>query len=207
MKKFEFALDRYQLDRIAVAVRQKADVIGIWMNALKILSIYDEPDTSQRAGMLTLVVGKMSRVFITSDRGAFSVAFPFTVSSLEGDLAFGSRYYPVIDNKVTSEILSLLGPHDVLNARTVEGFFDPVADISGHNQDTWLLFLDLLLADDGYLRIDHDPENEDGDLHPLDHIDVFYSQRSTFKVGLDRKHTVNEFVDILDIKTDCRYLN
>lgn len=207
MKRFDFELDRFQLDRITVAVRRKTDVISIWMNALKILSTYDEPNPADRAGLLTLVVGKMSRVFITSDRGSFSVAFPFTVSSLEGGLKFGSRYYPIIDNKVTSDILALLGPHDVLNARTIEGFFDPIADLSEHDHDTWLLFLDLILADDGYLRLDHDPDNEDGHFHPLDHIDIFYSQRTTFKVGLDRKHTITEFVDLLDIKTECRYLN
>jgi len=53
---------------------------------------------------------------------------------------------------------------------------------------------------------DHDSENEDKELHPLHHFDIFYSSNATFKIELNQILEHNHFLDIMDISTHCRYM-
>ena len=69
------------------------------------------------------------------------------------------------------------------------------------------------MFEDGYVRFDNDPEeynrakNEGREhTHPENHIDVFYNNGNTFKLGLKRKSTPDEFIDYFNSKTDCKYL-
>ncbi|MCI5147779.1 MAG: hypothetical protein D3923_20140 [Candidatus Electrothrix sp. AR3] len=67
--------------------------------------------------------------------------------------------------------------------------------------------------EDGYIRYDIDPENYEkfkkrGEKHkhPENHYDVFYSNNLTFKIGLKSIITYSEFIDLLNVNTDCNYL-
>lgn len=60
--------------------------------------------------------------------------------------------------------------------------------------------------EDGYIRYDYDPANEDGDIHPLYHFDINYSSAVTYKIGLNKPIKGNDFQDTLNIKTNCAYL-
>lgn len=68
------------------------------------------------------------------------------------------------------------------------------------------LILRLLSMELGYIRYDYDPERENGRLHPLYHVDINYSTKGTYKLGMNKKMEVAEFIDMLDTKTDCRYV-
>ncbi len=61
--------------------------------------------------------------------------------------------------------------------------------------------------EDGYVRFDRDEDRVNGHYHPLDHLDVFYSNKATFKLGLRAHLDESQFLDILDIGTECHYLN
>ncbi len=61
--------------------------------------------------------------------------------------------------------------------------------------------------EDGYIRYDYDLKNKNGKKHPLYHLDINYSSGVTYKVGLRHAVSDSEFQDILDVKTDCAYLN
>lgn len=56
------------------------------------------------------------------------------------------------------------------------------------------------------IRYDYDPDHENGTMHPLHHLDVNYSSQGTYKLGMNRKIQTDEFVDMLDVKTACRYI-
>ena len=43
-------------------------------------------------------------------------------------------------------------------------------------------------------------------MHPLNHFDVNYSSKTTFKIGIDSKIDNNFFLDLMDITTDCQYI-
>ena len=68
------------------------------------------------------------------------------------------------------------------------------------------LILRLLSMELGYIRYDYDPEHENKKLHPLYHVDINYSSKGTYKLGINRKMDVDEFIDMLDTKTDCKYV-
>lgn len=43
-------------------------------------------------------------------------------------------------------------------------------------------------------------------MHPENHIDIFLHSRNQFKIGLIDKLTENDFMDIMNLKTDCSFL-
>ena len=65
----------------------------------------------------------------------------------------------------------------------------------------------MILMEDGYIRYDYDTENENGDFHPIHHLDIFYGQNTTFKIGLKDKMTPSSMHNLLDIKQKCNYLS
>ena len=206
MKKFEFSLDKFQLSRMLSSFREKKDIINLWMSVIKLVLSYSKPSDCDVAGVLILHVDKMSRIFISSEEKSFSTSFPFSIYEKDSLLEFGATSCPVVDNKVTSDIISLINANNILCSRNVVEFADPLMDISGDPDMIWELFRDLMLCDDGYIRIDHDPDNENGKIHPLDHIDIFYSQSATFKIGLLERPDLTGFHDILNYRTDCHFL-
>ncbi|MBB2205879.1 hypothetical protein [Gluconacetobacter takamatsuzukensis] len=206
MKKFDFPLDAFQASRLVGSFRGKKDVIALWMNAIKLISVYAEPTKAQVSGHLVLHVDKMSRLFIETGTKSFSVSFPFSIYEKDYGLEFGTSACPEVDSKVTSDILSLINGQDVFSSGSVYEFADPLIELTGDQDLVWQLLRDLMLVDDGYIRIDHDSDNENGALHPLDHIDIFYSQAATFKIGLGGRVGLDAFHDILSIKSNCYYL-
>jgi hypothetical protein len=206
MKRFDFSLDRFQASRLLRSFREKKDIIALWMNTLKLIASYEKPEADKIEGRLVLHVDKMSRLFVEFDQKAFSVVFPFTIYEMGHGLEFGCSACPEIDSKVTSDILGLINGYDLLNAQNILEFADPLVELTGDQDAVWQLLRDLMLVDDGYIRLDHDPVNENGALHPLDHIDIFYSQSATFKIGIDGRVPLDGFHDILNIKSACHFL-
>lgn len=68
------------------------------------------------------------------------------------------------------------------------------------------LLVSLMSAELGYVRYDYDSKHQNGELHPLNHVDINYSSKVTYKLGLKNKVKPEEFIDMLDLKTKCRYL-
>lgn len=206
MKRFDFPLDKYQVSRLSSSFRSKKDVIIFWMNSIKIIATYSRPADDAVVGRLVLHVDKMSRIFMEIGAKTFSISFPFSIHETDEGLEFGSPVCPLVDSKITSDILLLINGSGILSSRNILDFADPIMDLAGEQEITWELLRDLMTCDDGYLRIDHDPENENGNIHPLNHVDIFYSQSATFKVGLRDRSNLDDFHDILNLRTNCRFL-
>ena len=68
------------------------------------------------------------------------------------------------------------------------------------------LVMRLLSMELGYIRYDYDAEHENGTLHPLYHLDVNCSSKGTYKLGVNRKMKREDFIDLLDINTNCKYI-
>lgn len=205
MKTIEFPLDGVQFSLVSSSFRGKADVIRLWMNAIKIMTAYAAPQAAQVVCKLVVNVDKMSRLFLSSDEKCVSVNFPFVTHELDGELRFVSKACGVVDNRMSSNILSLLSG-GALEAEEVLEFAEPILELSDAEASCWRLLRDLIMVDDGYLRFDHDPTRENGRLHPLNHIDVFYSQSTTFKMGVSNKLALEDLVDILNLKSNCHFI-
>lgn len=207
MKRFDFRIDRFQANQVFMPIRRKADVISLWMNAIKLMLAYVPVAEDQAQGDMALVVSKMSRIFFAAENKIFSLNFPFCVSEDESGLVFSTLHCPSIDNRITSEILSLLHTEGVLAESDVLSFAEPIIDSCGIDANVWAFFRDLMLCEDGYVRYDHDTGRQNGHIHPLDHLDVFYSTASTFKIGCKNRVSLDDLSDMLDLKTDCHYVS
>ena len=208
MKYFEFNIDKRQAEWIFSPLRSKVDVIQLLMKTIKLILVHEHIDPSLVHGKIMLCVSKMSRLFYCSDKKCFSINFPFTVISNDhGSLVFQSKYIDDINNKVTSDLIGIIIVGNALGSNDIMEFAEPIYNISEFNEGFWSLFRELLLFDDGYIRYDFDQIREDGVIHPLHHLDVFYSSNATFKIGLRKQIEDKHLVDLLDTNSDCHYLD
>lgn len=209
-KQFKLPIDRHQTRDLLRPVRAKRDVIIIWMNAIKAFLANQPADPANSEAELTIVVKTMSRLFVRLGAGnkIHSLAFPFGVTKLNDEFTFQSRERIAIDSKTSSQILSLIenSQSGVLAASNVLDFAEPIMQATDENSQIWILLRELLLEEDGYIRYDHDRENEDGDIHPLNHLDLGYSPSGSFKLGLKKPADHALLVDILNVDCACHYL-
>lgn len=206
MKRVSFGLDQRQVQQLFSAVREKSDVIRLIMNLIKIMLINDELPPDRRCGDLVLHVSQMSRVLLFTESKFFSVNFPFAVYLDEGVLRFSSIHCDDVDNKVTSEILSIFNKSSSVRGDDIYSFAEAIFETQDDNSNFWGLVRELMMFEDGYLRYDHDPVRANGRHHPLHHLDICYSSAATYKVGLNTPLDSLAFEDLLNLGSECRFL-
>ena len=47
---------------------------------------------------------------------------------------------------------------------------------------------------------------EEKNKHPLNHYDIFYSSINSFKLGLKKEISHEDFINILNTNKDCKYI-
>lgn len=158
------------------------------------------------AGLMTLQTSKMNRLFFSSPDKVFSINFPFTAIKDNDHLKFRSIHHSDINGALTSSIISILESTTSLEAREVLEFAEPIFSQTDSDPDFWCLFRELLMHEDGYIRYDHDEDRMNGNLHPIDHLDIFYNSTNTFKLGLGRRISADGLIDILNLESDCHFI-
>lgn len=207
-KRFELDIDEYQASIYKSAIRSKSDVVMVWMETIKNFLV-GEPAVGDKAeARLTIEIDVMSRLFCTlkGGRKIFSVAFPFSTSSSDGEYKFLSREGVDVDNRASSNVISLVEARGILGTQDFSLFIDPILEMSEYDPLLWALVRELMVAEDGYIRYDWDEARQDGHRHPLHHLDVCYSNAGSFKVGLNKQIDQPALVAILDASSDCHYL-
>lgn len=202
-----FDLDQYQAANLVSAFREKTNIILFWMRAAKTILSFVEPMPDQVHGKMLVCTGKMHRIFVESDGKVFSTALPFSVKKTDGFYSCTLRSGIDLSSKLSSEIIAALSTTASFQNKEVFGFADDIMGISDDPDTLWAALSELVNSDDGYLRFDHDPDREDGRRHPLNHIDIFFSQSATFKLGVVEKLEIDALSDLLNVQTDCHYLS
>lgn len=206
MKSYSFKIDKWQAGDFFAPVRSKKDVINLLMKTIKMMLINEDLRSEYVAGEVYLQVSKMSRLFYFSKNKYFSINFPFKVTELDEGLKFSSHHILDVNNELTSDIISIVSNEEEFDSLCIYGFVEPIAKIVECRSEFWSLLKELLMFEDGYVRYDYDEEHENGDVHPLSHYDVFYSSNANFKVGLRARIQKGLLVDLLNIETDCHYM-
>lgn len=207
MKTFRFGFDASEADWIFSPIRTKTNYIVLLMRLIKLMLANIPTAENRCAGEILLKSEKMSRIIISGKDKIFSIAFPFFIEETDDGLRFYSNNYLDVNHKTTSQILELFRDNKILDHSDVLMFADPIDNISRFDPDIWSLSRDLITVEDGYLRYDFDPKNVDGHLHPLHHLDIFYTTSSTFKIGLNSEIAISAFEDVINLRTDCYYLD
>jgi hypothetical protein len=206
LKTIEYKLGCWEVDWMFSPLRTKNQVIELLMKSIKLMLVGDQLEASEAKGKMVLVVSKMSRLFFFTENKYFSITFPFYVSFQDSKIYFSSKGGLSIDNKVTSEVLSIINNKNSFNSDNIYALADSVLEIADYNNKFWPLIRDLLMYEDGYIRYDIDPKHENQTNHPLNHIDLFYSSNATFKLGLRTKANNAYFMNLLDITCQCNFL-
>lgn len=215
MKKYPYPLNAGYLDIFFPhhRIKSKVQILEILLEATRFILYSDSKDCGSDPSVI-LYIDKMSRLFFFNDKKYYSINFPFTFI-IDEDSSVSASYKNLIeiDSQVISDILSILKDSRYYSESSMD-FIEAVLEIEdSHNDRIWFLLRELLTLEDGYLRFDSDFESykkakDEGKehMHPENHVDVFYTGGSTFKVGLDKVLSYVDFIDCVDSRTDCRYL-
>ncbi|WP_158799529.1 hypothetical protein [Pedobacter sp. L105] len=213
MKKVSYTLNESTLDIFFPheRIKTKVQILTILLEASRFL-LYNKPDELVSESKLILQVKKMSRLFFVTNNKYYSINFPFTFIINDGSAIINYKNIIDLDSKTISDLLSIL-KDDRFNSLVCLDFAEPIYELESDYEDNlWVLLKDLLMLEDGYLRFDKDTEGylnakADGKehTHPENHIDIFYSNNNTFKIGLEKTIVHDTFLDYLDNQTDCMF--
>lgn len=207
-KTLKLNVGNYFLEKIKKPIRTKEDIIILLLETIKMFLVGNVICDNESNGKVIIKVDKMSRLIYEIENKCFSFNFPFSVDNTEVTKFYDSVIGIDIDSKVISILLGIFND-EVIKNDSLEEIYYELAYIEGipEIENIWRLVRKLMLFESGYLRYDYDLERADGKLHPLHHFDIYFSASNSFKVGLNDKVGIEEFMDILDLQTDCYYLD
>lgn len=205
MKIIELPIMSFQKDQFYTPIRDKVHYAKILLKAAQLLLMKNELVTSDCDCSMKLIVDRMSRLFFYTPGKFYSVSFPFLIR-IEEDGAIKMKTFRgvEVDSQSISASLSVLMDKDFSDHPSTA---DYCLMTDGKNLFGINMLEEILLAEPSYIRYDNDPENQKGKLHPLDHFDINYSSYGTYKVGLEKAIQVEYFEDVLNINTDCSFLD
>lgn len=202
------------------AIRERYDITQIIISACeyvvdnqyKELLNIDEitPETNA-----FIFIDKMARLFIVEEAQIFSVTFPFNINLNESKVTF--RHFE-ISHSVLAAINSIV--QESIELYNIESLIDCIwentkemALTAEEKEIVDQIIYHLMSYEIGYIRYDIDPINaqkykERGKLnmHPENHFDINYTSSATYKIGLKSAITVPDFVNFLNINTDCWFI-
>lgn len=208
MKVYDVLLDDKQVESMFKPVRDRKQVVELLLSTMRLFLLQPLPRPLKISGLLELRISKMSRLFFFSENKHFSIAFPFIAKlNDDGVLAFYNDSGFEISSKTLSEITAIIDSgYDFDNGSFID-FYDSFEESLVESPKFWTVFLKLMTFEEGYIRYDYDEEHENGDLHPLNHLDIFYSSKPTFKIGLRGRYQKDYLVNLVNRETNCVYLD
>ncbi len=219
MKQYSFNLNKFIYNKIFphYRLKTKEHIIEVLMEVTRFILLQNDSDfiveDKDAKGKMVLYIDKMSRLFFFSKDKYYSIVFPFHLIEENNKFKIVFQSNIEVTSQLISKIFSII-KCDKFKAQCSLDFVEPICDLEDDcGENFWEFLRELLLMEDGYIRYDIDKENYDKALekgeehkHPLNHYDIFYSSRATFKVGLLDTVNNNHFIDLLNIDSECRYL-
>lgn len=207
MKIIERPILSFQKNSFFTPIRSKVDYAMVLLLAARQLLLEPPVDDGKAdsTASVKLVVDRMSRLFFFQKDKYYSIGFPIIVkvtkeNFVEEFTTLGGR---VIDNQTISAAISVL--NDIQNGNS-PSIIDLYIE-SGINDSVGIFLVEEIFQfEPSYIRYDCDPNNVNGKIHPLHHIDVNYSQNSTYKLGLENAISNDYFQNLQNIRTDCAFL-
>lgn len=203
-------------------IKDKVQIIRVWLEIAEKLLNYEyaeENDIQLCSNELVCLVKQncywrlyILDKFYPEHKKIIVMSFPFYIHLSELGNVILKFQGKVISNREISMIRSALeytfNEHQRLPL--YDSIIEVLNDMELQDEDATFLndiMLWLLSFNDGYIRYDYDSEHENGSIHPLYHLDIFFSNYATFKIGLARRYQINDLLDLLDQEKSCKYLN
>lgn len=210
-KEINYNMGKIISEMASKPLRSKQDAILLLLYTIRMFDV-DEFLPENEKVRVNISINKMNRIFYILDNKIFSMQFPFCLEIKDEKLI---RVYDVgtgidITPVVISKLIGLFEKSN-LGDFTLDSFFDEVMYSESDLQNVkveqiWQIVKHISTYDLGYIRYDYDEEHHKELLHPLYHLDVCLDTAATYKIGLKKSITQDEFKDILDITTNCVFL-
>lgn len=192
-------IPQYKINIFSKPIRNKNDCVSILLETVENFIYHNEAIKEIQNNTMLLENG---RLFVFLENKYFSIKFPFKIKieekikfyinniELNSKILSAIRYaFLNISNSIRDILYQIEKEYEQINKDEIEE-----------------IIIAMLLLDDEYLRYDHDAKNENEKLHPLDHLDIFYTNNSV-KLGLRGRLSQKNFVKIISKKYDeCCYL-
>ena len=204
----EFNIYENFIKNFSFRIDTKKQLIELIMQTIRYILSYKKLSDKNIDGKITIYVDKMSRMFFFTEKKYFSIVLPFLVQEENSKLKFSYNGIE-IDHSLISKIIRIVNNNNFMS-ENVYAFFEVCFEEFENDTNSWDILRDLMLMEDGYIRYDIDEENinvEKPRQHPLHHCDIFYSNGNTCKFGLDKPLIEPNFIDLLNIRTDCYFMN
>lgn len=202
------------------AIRRRNDVISMILN---IMSIIMQIDIQENYGCdldeveendigVILIIDRMSRIFLVSKNKIHSFQIPFGLKIVEDRYVFYSRGID-IDNLTLSLLNSVYYKldEDYDFCALEDRFLNEVENY--HIDKNSTSFVSSLVGilqtfEIGYLRYDYDddPTRVNDITHPINHLDINFTNSATYKIGLNNRLDCKKLEDILDVNTKCAFI-
>lgn len=219
-KKFVYYIT-HDLNRLlSKRLKGRNDIIKILLECCNILITEVEPNDSGN-GDFELIISKMKRIFFycgTDLNKIFSCSFPFELEKISNEkVLYGTSQKIEITPYIISILMSLCNKGWFEENFRFDDIYDSIEaleDIVGDYGDDSTELLNNIIPilqflstyEIGYLRYDFDNEQENGKFHPLNHIDFYYTQSSTFKIGLNERASRENFKTLVDTNCECCFI-
>lgn len=214
MKEYFFQIKKYSSQKMG-AIREQYDLIEYLLYVMQFFNYECYDSEFHKDADVIVVVDKMSRLFWGKGDKIHSIQYPFLLKEKDGFLVsiFQER---IIDSQTIAILSAIFEDRDII-VKSIENMLDSFMDTmnefeiqdNGYAQFCWCLLIHLLSFEAGYLRYDHDEDENRVDpiLHPIDHIDFFYSSNNTFKIGLSSRIVMDDLKKIININEKCYCLD
>lgn len=213
-KEISFKMSKQIIEMAEKPLRTREEAVLLLLYTIRMFDSSAYLSNDDRMERVNILIDKMNRIFYLIQGKIFSIQFPFCidVSTDHGDITV---YHNTTGIVINSRVLSfLISAFEDMKRKEMnfENIFDiimgsEVEEESFNSKQMWILISYLLKYDLGYIRYDIDPDHENGKMHPLNHLDVCLDTSATYKIGLDRQITFDDFKSILNITTECWFIN
>jgi len=205
-KYYSFGLTPSDTENFFKPIRRQQDYVELLFRSMRFMLISHSFSAKAPQATMYLVIDKMSRLIYKSEQKIFSVVFPFQTTEKYNQLKFESPHYGEIDSFAINHVLKSLKDEHGINSNCISTLADRVLDFCKIKPSFWNLLKEVLFLEGGYIRYDYDELHEKGKFHPLNHLDIFYSSKGTFKIGLESRIDEKLFCDILNKESECHFL-
>ena len=194
-------------------IKSKLKLIEILLEACRYILYAEKKTTVPTQHKIIIQKDKMNRIFFVGELKIYSITFPFNV--LYDDHNTEINYKNLIDiNSYTISNLINIIKNPIIESENCLDFIEPILEFEQQEQiNYWTILKDLLFLEDGYIRYDKDEngfkaaQNKNQPHgHPLHHLDIFYTNQATFKLGSKKQLFDTDLIDTLDRNTNCKYI-
>lgn len=192
----------------------RCQILAILLEAIRFIYSYkDEYDRKVQKddASMQLYVDKTNRLYFFQKCRKYSVYFPFQIETFDDKLSFSYKGI-IFDSQIISLLISVLSEMKTPEWDLIDSFssFDGLGEFDCY--EIINIFVNLCSEESGYVRYDNDEtgfadaeKKGRGYLHPIHHLDVFYTEKASMKLGFNKEITEEHLIEYLNKQSIVYY--